>query len=204
MKDLSQKKETKPDQARERKPRAEVSQESTKETGSGRISKTTKAPGSAEEPNQPSHQSPSQIHSMDPSRDRSAEEISKNRDDFQKIQKSKIQQSTAQESETKDSKIETSPSLSRGGDHISQSNIGSRAGKSRSSRPKVKAETLHAVHCRDRGQCQARLPNGKICGEKKWLHVHHIVPFSHRGTDILENLVTLCSSHHRLWHERKV
>lgn len=63
------------------------------------------------------------------------------------------------------------------------------------------ANIRHTVHARDRGACQYKMPNGKICGERKWIHVHHIRPKSEGGEDRPENLTTLCSAHHRLVHE---
>lgn len=67
---------------------------------------------------------------------------------------------------------------------------------------KIPAQVLHAVHLRDRGQCQALLLNGKICGDKRWIQIHHIIPRSAGGMNTIENLTTLCSSHHRQWHDR--
>jgi hypothetical protein len=65
---------------------------------------------------------------------------------------------------------------------------------------KIPAQELHKVNLRDQGQCQARLPDGSFCHQTKWIHSHHITPKSKGGKDIAENLITLCSSHHRLWH----
>lgn len=57
------------------------------------------------------------------------------------------------------------------------------------------------VQLRDQGQCTHRHPTGQRCHEKRWLHVHHIVPRRRGGLDTLENLATLCSGHHRLIHQ---
>lgn len=38
------------------------------------------------------------------------------------------------------------------------------------------------------------------CGNRTFLEVHHIVPRSEGGADVAENLVTLCSAHHRAQH----
>jgi hypothetical protein len=62
-------------------------------------------------------------------------------------------------------------------------------------------ESRHQVHHRDRGRCQYKFPNGKICGQRKWVHLHHIRPKSQGGLDDPENLVTLCAAHHRMVHE---
>lgn len=53
---------------------------------------------------------------------------------------------------------------------------------------------------RDRDLCQELMPDGTICGEGKWTHQHHIQPLSMGGPDTPENVITLCSSHHRMVH----
>jgi hypothetical protein len=66
---------------------------------------------------------------------------------------------------------------------------------------------------RDQGRCQGEAVsvvgiNGDteisrdsdICGDSRWLDVHHITPVSRGGKNILENLVTLCRGHHTLKH----
>lgn len=58
----------------------------------------------------------------------------------------------------------------------------------------------HEVNERDAHRCQAENENGEICGQARWLHVHHIRPRSEGGTDDPENLITLCSFHHHLLH----
>ena len=59
--------------------------------------------------------------------------------------------------------------------------------------PRVRREVL----ARDLHRCQA--PG---CGRTRFLEVHHIKPRGQRGNNKPENLVTLCASCHRLWHER--
>ncbi|MEN8008399.1 MAG: HNH endonuclease, partial [Candidatus Krumholzibacteriota bacterium] len=58
--------------------------------------------------------------------------------------------------------------------------------------PRVRREVL----ARDKNRCRA--PG---CGRTRFLEVHHINPRQHGGTNHPENLVTLCGSCHRLWHE---
>jgi len=53
-----------------------------------------------------------------------------------------------------------------------------------------------AVLARDGHQCRT-----KRCKSKHFLEVHHIVPRSRGGTNDESNLITLCSSCHRLIHE---
>jgi len=59
--------------------------------------------------------------------------------------------------------------------------------------PRVRREVL----ARDQHRCQA--PG---CGRTRFLEVHHIVARQQGGTNQLENLITLCGSCHRLWHEQ--
>jgi 5-methylcytosine-specific restriction endonuclease McrA len=59
--------------------------------------------------------------------------------------------------------------------------------------PRVRREVL----ARDKHQCQA--PG---CGRTRFLEVHHITPRNQGGSNESENLMTLCASCHRLWHER--
>jgi hypothetical protein len=66
----------------------------------------------------------------------------------------------------------------------------------------IPAQVKHAVNLRDRKQCQAQMANGTICGSARWTELHHIVPRLQGGLDVSENLITLCSGHHRLWHKR--
>ena len=51
------------------------------------------------------------------------------------------------------------------------------------------------VH-RDGGRC--RYPG---CGHTRWLQVHHIQHWAQGGTTNLDNLILLCSFHHRFVHE---
>ena len=59
--------------------------------------------------------------------------------------------------------------------------------------PRVRREVL----ARDKHKCQA--PG---CGRTRFLEVHHIVSRQQGGGNKTENLMTLCASFHRLWHER--
>ncbi len=59
--------------------------------------------------------------------------------------------------------------------------------------PKTRREVL----ARDRHQCRR-----KGCGHTGYLHIHHLVPRVEGGSNDSENLVTLCSACHHLWHER--
>ncbi|MFO7610552.1 MAG: HNH endonuclease, partial [Candidatus Krumholzibacteriia bacterium] len=59
--------------------------------------------------------------------------------------------------------------------------------------PRVRREVM----ARDRHRCQT--PG---CGRTRFLEVHHVVPRERGGTNASANLVTLCATCHRFWHER--
>jgi hypothetical protein len=57
------------------------------------------------------------------------------------------------------------------------------------------------VMVRDQGSCQHQLSPSYRCNQRYWIDIHHIKPRSEGGTDTAENLITLCSGHHRMKHE---
>jgi hypothetical protein len=67
----------------------------------------------------------------------------------------------------------------------------------------IPAHVRHEVNLRDKRQCQARNADGSICGCRRWTQLHHIILRSEGGKNTPENLITLCSAHHRLWHRRQ-
>lgn len=58
----------------------------------------------------------------------------------------------------------------------------------------------HEVNLRDQGRCVHVDQAGERCKERRWLEKHHLIPFAEGGEHTKENLVTLCSAHHRMWH----
>lgn len=72
--------------------------------------------------------------------------------------------------------------------------------RSASRRSALIAASSHAVRLRDQGRCTHVDDNGVRCEHRRWLHVHHVVPVSHGGSDEVENLTMLCSGHHQLEH----
>ncbi|MCM2281858.1 MAG: HNH endonuclease, partial [Bdellovibrionaceae bacterium] len=72
-----------------------------------------------------------------------------------------------------------------------------------SKRRPLPAAIQHQVHLRDRGVCQARLPDGSVCGSRVWLEFHHLTPRSRGGNDAVDNLLTLCRTHQQAWHENE-
>jgi hypothetical protein len=39
------------------------------------------------------------------------------------------------------------------------------------------------------------------CNQRKWVDAHHIIPWMHGGPTTRDNLVILCTRHHRMLHE---
>jgi 5-methylcytosine-specific restriction endonuclease McrA len=66
----------------------------------------------------------------------------------------------------------------------------------------IPAAELHIVNLRDQRKCQQRMPDGSICGKTRWVQIHHIVELAKGGSNKAENLITLCSHHHRLKHQQ--
>jgi 5-methylcytosine-specific restriction endonuclease McrA len=61
----------------------------------------------------------------------------------------------------------------------------------------IPPRTRREILARDQHRCHA--PG---CGRTRFLEVHHRVPRSCGGNNQPENLITLCGSCHRLWHEK--
>lgn len=69
-------------------------------------------------------------------------------------------------------------------------------------RPSIPRQLLHQINFRDQRRCAYTLPNGARCNQTRWIEIHHKKPLSEGGGNTLENLVTLCSAHHKLHHLR--
>ncbi|MEA2113543.1 MAG: HNH endonuclease signature motif containing protein [Patescibacteria group bacterium] len=70
-------------------------------------------------------------------------------------------------------------------------------------RQSISATIVHEVNRRDGGQCTYVSPDGRRCECNRFLHFHHVKPVAHGGENTVENLITLCSAHHRLLHENE-
>ncbi|MCM2281197.1 MAG: HNH endonuclease, partial [Bdellovibrionaceae bacterium] len=81
-----------------------------------------------------------------------------------------------------------------------QENSEKQAGDHGHRRRTLPARVQHEVQRRDQGRCQFRLASGEICGERRWVDLHHRVPVASGGADSVENLVTVCRSHHGVVH----
>ena len=58
----------------------------------------------------------------------------------------------------------------------------------------------HSVHKHYQSQCGRLLPGGKRCPERRFLEIHHRKPVSQGGSNLPENLILLCSGHHKANH----
>jgi len=65
---------------------------------------------------------------------------------------------------------------------------------------RLPAQVAHQVTLRDQTQCTQKNPDGSRCKQRRWLEIHHLVPFSLGGSHRLDNLATLCQGHHRAVH----
>jgi 5-methylcytosine-specific restriction endonuclease McrA len=64
----------------------------------------------------------------------------------------------------------------------------------------IPAAEIHVVNLRDERKCQEKMPDGSICGKSRWVQIHHIIEVFKGGSNKAENLITLCSHHHRQKH----
>jgi len=64
----------------------------------------------------------------------------------------------------------------------------------------ISAVIQHEVRLRDQGQCVHQDLKGIRCINKRWVELHHIRHRAEGGLNTTENLVTLCSAHHRGQH----
>jgi 5-methylcytosine-specific restriction endonuclease McrA len=70
--------------------------------------------------------------------------------------------------------------------------------KTGASRPP--ARSIHIVNLRDHGECQKIGKDNKKCKSREFTEIHHIIPRSKGGSHDPENLITLCSGHHKAHH----
>jgi 5-methylcytosine-specific restriction endonuclease McrA len=67
-------------------------------------------------------------------------------------------------------------------------------------RKPIPADVRHEVNLRDQQRCAFILPSGLRCNQTRWIEIHHKKPVSQGGLNMPENLMTLCSGHHKLLH----
>lgn len=69
-------------------------------------------------------------------------------------------------------------------------------------RAAIPLRTRDAVFARDEGRCTYVGSNGKRCNETIRLHVDHVKPVAHGGSNDISNLRLLCARHNRLQAEK--
>ncbi len=84
----------------------------------------------------------------------------------------------------------------------SSSNLATLPGNKILGRRPLSANVKYKIYLRDQGKCQFRGMSGKVCGNSKHLHLHHLQPVSQNGRDDAENLLTLCARHHDFFHRK--
>jgi hypothetical protein len=62
----------------------------------------------------------------------------------------------------------------------------------------IPAAVRRAVWERDGHQCQWRLASGRICGDRKFLELDHVIPVALGGLSTVENLRTVCHRHNQM------
>jgi 5-methylcytosine-specific restriction endonuclease McrA len=100
---------------------------------------------------------------------------------------------------TQDASVETTQHVSS---KVARPHQKSSSAVAKQTRSPIPAAIRHQVMLRDRGECQGKTPRGTRCGCKQWTDIHHILPVALGGANHVENLLTLCRSHHRLVHEQ--
>ncbi|MBF0443322.1 MAG: HNH endonuclease, partial [Oligoflexales bacterium] len=65
-------------------------------------------------------------------------------------------------------------------------------------REHIPSETRHRVTLRDEGRCTWVSPEGKRCEARNYLQIDHIKMVCDGGSNDIENLRLLCSTHNRL------
>ena len=69
-----------------------------------------------------------------------------------------------------------------------------------SGRQPIPASIQHSVVLRDGMRCVHISADGRRCEQRRWLEMHHVVEVRIGGPNTVDNLRTLCSAHHRLFH----
>ena len=68
------------------------------------------------------------------------------------------------------------------------------AGQSEDSR-NIPAEVRRGAVARDEGRCAFVAPNGRRCGERRFLEFHHVIPYGAGGKPSIENIQLRCRAH---------
>ena len=70
-------------------------------------------------------------------------------------------------------------------------------------REPIPAAVLHQVNLRDQRRC-THYNGAERCNQSRWIDIHHKIPVSEGGANTEDNLTTLCTAHHKLWHLRNI
>ncbi len=62
------------------------------------------------------------------------------------------------------------------------------------------APIQHSINQRDGGQCTYEHPEHGRCENRRWVELHHQVPVARGGSHSVDNIVTLCTFHHKGAH----
>ncbi|MBW7877269.1 MAG: HNH endonuclease [Candidatus Cloacimonetes bacterium] len=76
------------------------------------------------------------------------------------------------------------------------------AGSTDNKRQHIPQDILNQVVLRDKGRCSFQ-KHGRRCHHRRFLDIHHIKPVHDGGQNTVENLATLCETHHIYLHYRE-
>jgi len=72
----------------------------------------------------------------------------------------------------------------------------------REARTPVPAKIMHEVNFRDQGECQhINQTTNEKCKNRRFIEIHHKKPLRQGGAHTLDNLVSVCSEHHKIIHK---
>ncbi|MBW7875166.1 MAG: HNH endonuclease [Candidatus Cloacimonetes bacterium] len=76
------------------------------------------------------------------------------------------------------------------------------AGPTDNKREHIPQDILNQVILRDKGRCSFE-KHGRRCRHRRFLDIHHIKPVNDGGKNTVENLATLCETHHIYLHHQE-
>ncbi len=71
-----------------------------------------------------------------------------------------------------------------------------------SKREPIPTQLLHQINLRDQRRCCFVNQKGERCEQSRGVEIHHKIPVSAGGKNSMDNLITLCSSHHGWMHSK--
>ena len=119
------------------------------------------------------------------------------RDPVEKAKRAKIR-GTTQDSQADQMKTATRQDLCC---KTTKAQQGSEQFKPAGFRKPIPTALIHEVNLRDKRECQHRNSHTKeICHNRSFLEIHHRILVSQGGQNTINNLITLCSEHHKQEH----